>query len=137
MSGVNNSKHSDYYGRIIFETGVMAGLLLLLFGWLAYTFRFLNWNPAAMLADFPLLVQYGLALAISVLISIVLSLLYYALLRKRKPFVAGIFVAACFFLFFLPGVDRSLLNLVTIFSLLLGYFLFISLTISWHDEKGK
>ncbi|WP_309087530.1 YqhR family membrane protein [Domibacillus sp.] len=139
MIQTNNSKHSDYLRRMISETGVMAGLLLLLFSWLSYTFHFMNWNPVFMLAAFPLplLVKYGIALVISVLISIVLSLLYYALFRKRKPFPVGISITVFFFLFVFFGADRSLLHLATIFSLLLGYFLFISLTISWHYERAK
>lgn len=139
MSQGNNSKHSDYYMRRIWETGSMAGVLLLLFSWFSHTFHFMNWNPLSVLPDFrmPAIILFGIAIVLSVLISIVLSLLYYALLRKRKPFISGICIAIFFFIIIFLMADHSPLHLVTIFALLLGYFLFISITISWHYERGK
>lgn len=139
MNQDKNSKHSDYYRRRIWETGSMAGVLLLLFSGLSYTFHFMNWNPLSVLPDFriPKALLYGIAALLSVLLSVVLSLLYYALLRKRKPFISGVCITIFFFIIIYLMTDHSPLHLVTIFALLLGYFLFISVTISWHYERGK
>lgn len=139
MSKQNKSKHSDYLRRGIFETAITAGLLLLLFSWLAYTFHFINWNPISMLSavSSSTIVKYGIAAILIIFISIVLSLLYYALLRKRKPFLSGITVTVLLFFIVFFIADHSPLQLITIFALLLGYCLFISVTISWHQEQDR
>lgn len=139
MSKRNNSKHSDYLKRGVFETGIAAGLLLFLFSWLAYTFHFMSWNPISMLSALSssTIVKYGIAAVLIVFISIVLSLLYYALLRKRKPFLTGIAVTVFLFFIVFFIADQNPLHLITVFALLLGYCLFISMTISWHYEQGR
>ncbi|WP_046173814.1 hypothetical protein [Domibacillus indicus] len=139
MSSKDVSKHSDYFNRSIFETGVAAGLLLLLFSWLAYTFNFINWNPISLLSTVSLsvMVKYGVAALLIVVISSVLSLLYYALLRKRKPLPSGIIITVLLFSIGFFSGDRTPLHLITVFALLLGYCLFISMTISWHHEQEK
>ena len=139
MSKQNDSKHSDYLKRIVFETGIMAGLLLLLFSWLAYTFHFIRWNPISILSavSSSTMVKYGIAALLIIVISIVLSLLYYALLRKRKPFLSGIAVTLLLFFIVFFNANHHPLHLITIFALLLGYCLFISMTISWHYEQGR
>lgn len=133
------SKHSDYFNRKIIEAGAVAGVLLLLFSWLSYVFRFLTWNPFSSLSFIkgPDIIKHGIALIVIVAASIFLALLYNVLLGKRKPFSTGIGTAFLVFAAFLFFINHEILHLVTAFSLILGYCLFLSTTISWIHEQGK
>lgn len=135
----NKSKNSDYFPvKKIIEIGVGAGFFLFLMGWLLHTFHFMKWTP--MLASF-MPSSKGMKIVIAALLvlflSIVLSSLYYALLRKRKPFLSGIVISVFLFLCLVLFTDREALYLVTLYALLSVYSLFISMSVSWWYEQSK
>ncbi len=139
MEQNNNSKHSDYFNRKIIETGIVSGLLFLLFNWMSYSLGFSKWNffSAFSVLRWPVSVKYGLAFLLPIMVSILLTLLYNVWPSKEKPFLTGIAGAVLLFFIVFFFISHEPLNLVTMFSLLLGYCLFISTTISWVHEQGK
>ncbi|OLN23335.1 hypothetical protein BTO30_05045 [Domibacillus antri] len=139
MSSQNNSKHSDNFKGKIIQTGIAAGTLLFIFSWLAYTFRFSRLDPASpvLFLHQSAVIQNIIAFCFIILISIVLSLLYYALLGKGKPFITGIVFGAVLFWLLFSFISHSMLNLITVFCLLICYSVFISTSISWVYERRR
>ncbi|OMP67697.1 YqhR family membrane protein [Domibacillus epiphyticus] len=139
MGKQNDSKHSDYFIGKTIQTGIVAGILFFFFSWLANTFHFSKFDPASPVLSLhrSAVIQDIIAIIGIVLISIILSLLYYALLRKRKPFITGIVFGFVLFLLLYSFISHSTLNMITVFCLLLCYCVFISMSISWIHERGR
>jgi O-antigen ligase len=133
------SKQSDYFNGKIIQTGIASGSLLFMFSWLAFTFHFSKVNPVSpvLFLHQSTAIQHIIAALIIIFISIVLSLSYYALFRKKKPLLTGIVVSIVLFLLLVSFISRSTLNLITVFCLLLCYCVFISISASWIHERGR
>ncbi|MGG3450145.1 YqhR family membrane protein [Domibacillus aminovorans] len=139
MKNQKMSNQSGYFNRKIIQTGIASGSLLFIISLLAYTFHFSKVNPVS-----PVLflrqstaIQYIIAALIIIIISVVLSLLYYALFRKRTPLLAGFVMGIVLFLLLFAFISQSTLNLITVFCLLLCYCVFISVSASWIYERGR
>ncbi|OKL38088.1 YqhR family membrane protein [Domibacillus mangrovi] len=132
-------KQSDYLNGKIIQIGIASGSLLFMFSWLAYTFHFSKVNPIVpgLFLRQSTAIQYIIAALIIIIISIVLSLLYYALFRKRTPLLAGFVMGIVLFLLLFAFISQSTLNLITVFCLLLCYCVFISVSASWFYERGR